>query len=159
MEGRGSWPLRGASQLPTLAQPMALLCLASLSPSLGLLGAWDCPLFLTVVAPAHRGTLWPLLHHSPAPQPDDHPTPSSGLIRPALCLSYRPCQVLLTFLPPGVCLTPESHCPHRWSVHIPFSQALASVTLHTCPCSLIASGFGNFTLNFQWLVASEAKPL
>ena len=53
-------------QLPTLAQPLALLRLASFSPFLGLSGAQGDPLFLTTVAPSCRGTLWPLLH-SPAP--------------------------------------------------------------------------------------------
>lgn len=65
MEGRGSWPLRGASQLPELAQPQPLPTFPL--TSMGLSGAWDDPLFFTVGAPSHRATLWPLPHRSPAP--------------------------------------------------------------------------------------------
>lgn len=53
-----------ASQLPTLAlgtAPSSFLLTIS-----GALGSTGDSLF-TAVAPSHRGTLWPLLHHSPAP--------------------------------------------------------------------------------------------
>lgn len=131
MEVWGSWPLKGTFQLPTLTQPVALLHLTSLSPSLGLSGAQDDPLLLIVVAPPHRGTLWPLLHHSAVP------FCLMAIVLHLVCPSDQPCvsptgpaSPVFTFVLPGVS-DPGRLLSHSndQSISIPFGQALASVTL------------------------------